>query len=74
MGHITNASIQIYSSIPQYNEYKVLLKNNEWKVFFGGVKVDIFAPGAQQVGLVVHFWWFLVLWSSQIYEKNTKTH
>jgi hypothetical protein len=39
----------------------------------GGVKVDIFAPRAQQVGLVGCFWWFLVLWSSQIYANNTRT-
>jgi hypothetical protein len=55
MGHMTTVSIQFYSSIPQYDEYKVLLKKNEWKVPFGGVKVDIFAPGAQQVGLVLGF-------------------
>ncbi len=52
---------------------KVLLKKNEWKVPFGGVKVDIFGPQAQQVGLVVGFWWFLVLWSFQIYANNTET-
>ena len=73
MGHMTNVSIQIYSSIPQYDVYKVLLKKNEWKVPFGGVKVDIFGPQAQQVGLVIGFWWFLVLWSSKIYANNTET-
>jgi hypothetical protein len=55
MRHMTNVSIQIHSSISQYDEYKVLLKKNEWKVPFGGVKVDIFAPWAQQVGLVLVF-------------------
>jgi hypothetical protein len=57
MGHMTNAnvSIQIHSSIPQYDVYKVLLKTNEWKVPFGGVKIDIFAPRAQQVGLFLFF-------------------
>jgi hypothetical protein len=39
----------------------------------GGVKIDIFGPQAQQVGLVFGFWWFLVLWSSQIYANNTET-
>ncbi len=61
MGHITKVSIQIHLSIPQYDEYKVLLKKNDWKVPFGGVKVDIVAPWAQRVGLVLGFWWFLVL-------------
>jgi hypothetical protein len=70
---MTNESIQIHSSIPQYDVYNVLLKKNEWKVPFGGVKVDIFAPGAQQVGLVIGFWWFLMLWISQIYANNTET-
>jgi hypothetical protein len=42
MGHLTNVSIQIHSSIPQYDVYKVSLKKNEWKEPFGGVKVDIF--------------------------------
>ncbi len=37
-----------------------------------GVKVDIFAHRAQQLGFVVGFWWFLVLWSSQIYANNTE--
>ncbi len=73
MGHMTNVSIQIHSSIPLYDVYKSLSKNNEWKVPFGGVKVDIFAPRAQQVGLVLGVWWFLVLWISQIYEINTET-
>jgi hypothetical protein len=72
MGHMTNLSIQIHSSIPQYDVYKVLLNKNEWKVPFGGVKVDIFGPQAQQVGLVIGFCWFLVLWSSQIYANNTE--
>ncbi len=72
MGHMTNISIHIHSSIPQYDVYKVLLKKNEWKVPFGGVKVDIFAPRAQQVGLVLGFWWFLVLLSSQLYANNTE--
>ena len=35
-----------------------LLKKNEWKVPIEGVKVDIFAPRAQQVGLVTGFWCF----------------
>ncbi len=61
MGHMTKVSTQIHSSIPQYDVYKVLLKNFEWKVHFGGVKVDIFAPRAQQVGLVLRFWWILML-------------
>ncbi len=61
MGCMTNVSIQIHSSIPQYDVYKVLLNKNEWKVNFGGVKVDIFGPQAQQVGSVFGFWWFLVL-------------
>ncbi len=74
MGHMTNVSIQIYSSIPQYDVYKVSLIINEWKVPFGGVKSDIFGPQAeaQQVGLNIGFWWFLVLWSSQIYANNTE--
>jgi hypothetical protein len=72
MGHMTNLSIQIHSSIPQYDVYKVLLKTHEWKVPFGGVKVDMFGPHAQQVGFY-GFWWFLVLWSSQIYANNTET-
>ncbi len=46
MGHMTNVSIQIHSSIPEYDVYKVLLKKNEWKVPFGGVKVDNFGPQA----------------------------
>ncbi len=49
------------------------VEKNEWKVSFGGVKVDIFAPRAQEVGLVVRFCWFLVLWRSQIYVNNTET-
>jgi hypothetical protein len=73
MGHMANVSIQNYAPTPQYDVYKVLLKKNEWKVPFGGVKVDIFGPQAQQVGLAVDFWWFLVLWSSQIYAKYTET-
>jgi hypothetical protein len=72
MGHMTNVSIQIRSFIPQYDVYKVSLKQNEWKVPFGGVKVDMFAPHAQQVGLVIGFWWVLVLWSSQIHANNTE--
>jgi hypothetical protein len=55
MGHMANVSIQIYSSIPQYDVYKVLLKKNEWKLPIEGVKVDIFAPRAQQVGLITGF-------------------
>ena len=73
MGHLTNVSIQIHSPIPQYDVYKVSLKKNEWKKPFGGVKVDIFGPQAQQVGLVFGFWWFLVLWSFQIYSNDTDT-
>ena len=42
MGHMTNVSIQIHSSIPQYDVYKVSSKKNEWKEPFGGIKVDIF--------------------------------
>ena len=71
MGHMTNVNIQIHSSIPQYDVHNVSLKKNEWKVPFGGVKVDIFALRAQQVCLVLGFWWFLVLQSSQIYANNT---
>jgi len=56
MGHVTNVSIQIHSSISQYDVYKVSLKTNEWKVPFGGVKMDIFGPQAQQVGLILGFW------------------
>ncbi len=48
-------------------------KKKGWKVPFGGVKVDIFGHQAQQVSLVLGFWWFLVLWSNQIYANNTKT-
>jgi hypothetical protein len=70
---MTNVSIQLYSSIPQYNVYKVSLKKNEWKVPFGGVKVDILVPQDQQVGLVGGFWWFLVLWSSRISANNTES-
>ncbi len=55
MSHMTNVSIQLHSSIPQYDVYKVLLKKNEWKVHFGGVKVEIFGPQAQQVGLAAGF-------------------
>ncbi len=73
MGHMTNVSIQIHLFIPQYDVYEVSLEKNEWRVPFGGVKVDILAPWAQQVGLVFGFWWFLVLWSSQIYANNTET-
>jgi hypothetical protein len=73
MGHMTNVSIQIHLSIPQYEVHKVLLKKNEWKVPFGGVKVGIFGPQAQQVGLVFVFLWFLVFWSSQIYANKTET-
>ncbi len=58
MDHMTNVSIQIHSSIPQYDVYEVSLKKNEWEVPFGGIKVDIFAPKAQQVGLVIAFSWF----------------
>jgi hypothetical protein len=36
IGHMTNVSIQIRSSIPQYDGYKVSLNKNEWKVPFGG--------------------------------------
>jgi hypothetical protein len=72
MGHMTNVIIQIHSSVSQYDVYKVLLKKNEWKVPFGGVKVDIFGPQAQPMGLVVGFWCFLVLWSFQIYANNTE--
>jgi hypothetical protein len=36
MGHMTNVSIQIHSSMPQYGVYKLSLKTNEWKVLFGG--------------------------------------
>jgi hypothetical protein len=75
MGHMANASIQIHSSTYPNMMYKVLLKKNEWKVWYllGGVKVDIFGPQAQQMGLVSGFWWFLVLWSFQIYANNTET-
>ncbi len=73
MGHMTNVSIQIHSYIPQYDVYKVFLKNNEWEIPFGGGKVDIFSPQAQQVDLVLGFWWFLVLWSSINYANNTET-
>jgi hypothetical protein len=55
MGHMTNVSIQIHSSIPQYDVYNVLLKKHGWKVPIGGVKDDTFAPRAQQVGLVGDF-------------------
>jgi hypothetical protein len=50
ISHTTKVSTQIHLSIPQYDVYKVSLKKNEWKVFFGGVKANIFAPRAQQVG------------------------
>jgi hypothetical protein len=60
MGHLTNVSIQIHSSIPQYDVYKVSLKKNEWKEPFGGVKVDIFWFLLKKVGSVVGFLWFLV--------------
>jgi hypothetical protein len=53
--------------------YIKFVEKNELEVPFGGVKVDIFGPQAQQVGLVFGFWWFLVLWSSQIYANNTET-
>jgi hypothetical protein len=39
----------------------------------GGVKVGTFSPQAQQAGLVLGFWWFLVLQSSLIYANNTLT-
>ncbi len=45
---------------------------NEWKVSFGGVKVDIFCSWGSTGGFDVGFWWFLVLWSSQIYANNTE--
>jgi hypothetical protein len=35
---------------------KSFIEKNEWKIPFGGVKVDIFAPRTQQVGLVLGFW------------------
>jgi hypothetical protein len=73
MGHMTKLSTQIHSSIPQYDVYIVLLKTIEWKVPFGGVKVDIFAPQPQQVVFFFGFWWFLVLWSSKIYANDTET-
>ncbi len=73
MGLTTNVSIQIHSSIPQYDVCKVSLKKNEWKICFGGVKVDIFGPQAQQVGLALGFWWFLMLCISQMYANNTET-
>ena len=56
MGHLTNLSTQIHSSIPQYDMSKVSLKKIEWKVPFGCVKVDIFWFGLQFgfiVGVVV---------------------
>ncbi len=72
--HMTNVSIQVHSHIPQYDVNIVWLKKNEWKVPFGGVQVNIlFGPQAQQVGFVFGFWWFLVLWSSQIYANKTET-
>ncbi len=74
MGHMTKVSTQIHPTIPQYDVYKVLLKKIEWKVTFGGVKVDMFAPRAHKVGLVVDFWWVSVLWSFQIYANNTATN
>ena len=46
MGHMTNLSTQIHSSIPQYDISKVSLKKIEWKVPFGCVKVDIFVSGS----------------------------
>ncbi len=55
MGHMTNVSIQIHSSLPQYDVYKVSLKKNERKVPFGGVKVDIFGPQAQQMVWLLGF-------------------
>jgi hypothetical protein len=47
MGYMTKVSTHIHSTIPQYDVYKVSLKKIEWKVPFGGVKVDMFAPRAQ---------------------------
>jgi hypothetical protein len=73
MGHMTKVITQIHSTIPQYDVYKFSLKKVEWKISFGGVKVDIFAPRAQQVGLVFGFWWFSVLWSSLIYANDIET-
>ncbi len=72
MGHMTKVSTQIHSTIPQFDVYNVWLKKNEWKVPFGGVKVDIFPPWAQLVGLNICFWWFSVMSSSQIYANNTE--
>ena len=51
MGHMTNLSTQIHSSIPQYDIYKVSLKKIVWKVPFGCVKVDIFAGPGSKSGL-----------------------
>jgi hypothetical protein len=73
MGHMTYVSIQIHSSMSQYDLHKVLLKKIVEATLWGGVKVDIFAPRAQQVGLIAGFWWFLVLWSSHINANNTET-
>ncbi len=73
MGHITKVSTQIHLTIPQYDVHNFFLKTIEWKVPFGGVKVNIFAFRAQQVGLVDGFWWFSVLWSSQINANDTET-
>ncbi len=55
MGHMTNVSIQIHSSIPQYDVYKVLLKKMRGRYPFGGSKLTFFLLGLNR-------WvWFLVL-------------
>jgi hypothetical protein len=42
MGHLTNVSIQIHSSIPQYDVYKVSLKKMSGRNPLGGSKLIFF--------------------------------
>ena len=46
---MTKVSTQIYSSICQYDVYKVSSKKNEWKGSIGGVKVDFLGGGDEWV-------------------------
>jgi hypothetical protein len=54
MGHMTNVTIQIHSSIPQYDVYKVSLKKMSGRYPLGGSKLTFLV-------LRLNRWvWFLI--------------
>ena len=73
MGHMTNVSIQIHSSVPQYDMYEVFLKKKWVKgTLWGGQSWHFWSSGSTG-GFGCWFLVVLVLWSSQIYANNTET-